>query len=130
MTGTSNEIKKLSYVDITYDAPVVYFRYKKDAQLGFPEIRELIASAEKISGHKPYVTFSDVREGLEVTNEGKKVFADPGNMPLFRGTAVLVSNNMYKFAVDFMNTFNRPKFPFRAFVSEEKAIEWLRSLPL
>jgi hypothetical protein len=129
MTSTTNEID-LSYVTITYLEPVVYFRYKEGAQLGFPEIRELIACAEKLSGYKPYVTFSDVRVAMDVTNEGKKVFANPANMPLFRGTAVLVSNSMYKFAVDFMNAFNRPKFPFRAFVSEEKAIEWLRSLPL
>jgi len=129
MTGISNEIK-LSFVTITYIEPVVYFRYKAGAQLGFPEIRELIASAEKISGYRPYVTFADVREGIDVTNEGKKIFADPKNMPLFRGTAALVNNSMYKIAIDFMNAFSRPKFPFKAFVSEEKAIEWLKSLPL
>jgi hypothetical protein len=129
MSTQSNSIN-LPYVDISYLEPVVYFRYKKGAQLGFPEVRELIACAEKISGNKPYFTFSDVREGVEITNEGRRIVSDPANMPLFRGTAVLVSNSMYKFAADFMSALNRPKFPFRAFTSEEKAIAWLRSLPL
>lgn len=128
MYSVAKEIT-LPYVTISYDAPVVYFRYKKETQLGFPEVKELIACAEKLSGYTPYVTFSDVREGVDITNQGKKML-DPENMPLFRGTAVLVSSSIYKFAVDFVNLFDRPRYPFRAFVSEEEAIGWLKSLPL
>ncbi len=126
-----NEIE-LSYVTITYTEPIVFFRYKEGkVELGFPEIRELIAAAEKISGHKPYVTLSDVRMAdINVTTEGKRVLSDMKNMPLFRGTAAIVKNNMYKFAIDFLNTFNKPKHPFRVFVNEEDAIDWLLSLPL
>src|SRR5688572_4943773 len=97
-----NEIN-LSYVNIKYNAPIVHFTFKEGAELGFPEIREMITCAEQLSGNKPYVTFSDVRVSVNITNEGRKVIADPQNMPFFRGTAVLVKNSMYKYAVNFLN---------------------------
>ena len=124
-----NEIK-LSYVTITYEEPIVYFVYEEDTELGFPEIKELIASAEKISGNKPYVTFSDVRVNMNITDEGKRFVADVNNMPLFRGTADLVKNNMYKFGANLLEGFGKKKYPFRAFTQKEEAIKWLLSLPL
>jgi hypothetical protein len=120
----------LSYVSITYSEPIVYFVYKEGAELGFPEIRELISYAEKLSGNKPYVTFGDVRVNMNITNEGKRYVADIKNMPLFRGTAILVKNNFHKYAVNFLKDFSRGKYPFRAFVSKEEAIAWLMELPL
>jgi hypothetical protein len=120
----------LSYVTIRYKAPIVYFIYKEGTQLGFPEIKELIKYAEKLSGGKPYVTFSDVTVDMNLTEEGKKFVANLDNMPLFRGTAALVKNNMFSFAANFMNAFSKKTYPFKAFVKEEKAIEWLQSLPL
>lgn len=120
----------LSYVDIKYEEPIVYFVFKEGVELGFPEIRELIACAEQLSGKKNYVTLSDVRVTVNITNEGKRVVSDPKNMPYFRGTAVLVKSSMYKFAVNFLNYYNRPKYPYRAFTSEKEAIAWLLTLPL
>jgi len=121
---------ELPYVNIKYIAPVVYYQYKEGAELGFPEIREVIFYAEKLSGHKPYVTFADARVNMNITNEGKRVLQDLNNMPLFRGTAALVKNSMYQFAANFLNVYNKPKYPFRAFTSKEKAVSWLLSLPL
>jgi hypothetical protein len=124
-----NEID-LPYVHIRYRNPIVYYSYKEGAELGFPEIRELIMWAEKLSGQKPYVTFADARMSMNITNEGKRMVANVKNMPLFRGTAVLVKNSIYKFAVNFLNELNKRNYPFRAFTSKEKAVEWLLSLPL
>jgi hypothetical protein len=121
---------ELSYVKIRYQAPIVYFTYKEGAELGFPEIKETIAYAEKLSGGKPYVTFSDVRVNMNITEEGKRYVSNLNNMPLFRGTAALVKNSMYSFAVNFMNNFNKKSYPFKAFKDKEKAIDWLKSLPL
>jgi hypothetical protein len=124
-----NEIN-LPYVSITYKEPIVYFVYKDGVELGFPEIRELISCAEKLSGHKPYVTFSDVRANVSITREGKRMVEDLKNMPLFRGTAILVKNSMYKFAINFLNYTSKSRYPSCAFTSEKKAINWLLSLSL
>jgi hypothetical protein len=127
--SATNEID-LPYASIKYIDPIVCFVYKEGAELGFPEIRELISCAEKLSGYKPYFTFADVRVNVNVTNEGKRVLMDMNNMPLFRGTGVLVKNSMYQFAANFLKIYNKPKYPFRAFTSEEKTIAWLLTLPL
>lgn len=121
---------ELSYVTIRYEAPVVVFMFKDGAELGFPEIRELISCAEKLSDGKPYVTFSDVRVNMNITEEGKRYVSDLKNMPLFRGTAALVKNSMYSFAGNFMNYFSKKPYPFRAFITKEKAMKWLLTLPL
>ena len=124
-----NEIE-LPYASIVCVNTIVYFTYKEGAELGFPEIRKLIDCAEKLSGHKPYVTFADARVNINVTNEGKRILSDVKNMPLFRGTAALVNNNLYKYAANFLSYYDRPKYPFRAFTSKEEAVNWLLSLPL
>jgi hypothetical protein len=121
---------KLSYVTITYKEPIVYLVYEEDIELGFPEIRELISCAEKISGYKPYVTFSDLRAGVKITNEGKRFVSDIKNMPYLRGTAALVKNSFYKYAIDILSTFQKLEYPFRVFTDKQEAINWLMSLPL
>ncbi len=121
---------KLPYVTVTFVEPIVYFEFKEGTELGFPEIRELIACAEGLSDKKPYFTFSDVRVNMNITNEGKRFLENLDNMPLFRGTAALVKNDFYMFAINFMNSFSKAKYPFKAFTDKEKAIEWLLKLPL
>jgi hypothetical protein len=120
---------ELSYVTISYQSPIVYFVFKDGSKLDFPEIKELTFYAEKLSGGKPYFTFSDVRVNINVTKQGKLFLEDLNNMPLFRGAAAWVKNSVYSFAANFMSSFSRKPFPFRAFTEKEKAIEWLRSLP-
>ncbi len=110
--------------------PIVYFKYKEGAELGFPEIKELIDYAEKLSGYKPYVTLADARVDINITNEGKRYVANTQHMPLFRGTAAVVKNTFYQFAANFAKGYHHHKYPFKAFTSMEKAEEWLLSLPL
>jgi len=121
---------KLPYVTITYKEPIVYLIYEEDIELGFPEIKELISCAEKLSGYRPYVTLSDLRAGVKITNEGKRFVSDLRNMPYFKGTAALVKNSFYKYAIDILNSFHKQQYPFRVFTEKEEAISWLLSLPL
>jgi hypothetical protein len=118
----------LPYSHIYYEAPIVYIEYKKDAELGFGEIRELVSKAEELSGGKSYVVLSDVRKGINVTPMGKKISGSPGTAPLHRGTAVLLSNPMLRLAANFFGKSN--PYPFRAFTDKQKAVEWLLTLPL
>ncbi|MES2567535.1 MAG: hypothetical protein V4565_11750 [Bacteroidota bacterium] len=120
----------LPYATIIYKDPIVYLTYEADVELGFPEIRELISCAEKVSGNKPYFTLSDIRTGVNITNEGKRIVSDINNMPYLKGTAALVKNSFYKFAIEFINTFQRSPYPFHAFTEKQEAIDWLLSLSL
>jgi hypothetical protein len=122
---------ELSYVSIYYKSPVVYFTYKENTELGFPEIKELVKYAETLSKGRPYFTLSDVRVNkISVTEEGKKYLANFNHMPLFRGTAALVTNSMVQMAANFMDLFQKKPYPFKAFTNKEKALEWLMTLPL
>ena len=95
-----------------------------------PEVRELTAIAEKLSGNKPYFVFTDARTNPNVTQEGRRVAADQNEAPLNRGAAVLVNDNMMKLAINFFYGFKKPLYPFRAFTDKEKAFAWLAGLPL
>lgn len=121
---------KLAYVTISYHEPVISFTYKKNTQLGVKELKEVVALATKLSEGKPYVTYSDLRLPMDMTEPAKKFLANPSNMPLFRGAAIHVSTNLYSFAVNFALYFSKKTYPIKAFVTEEKAMEWLRSLAL
>ena len=121
---------ELEYVTIHYDQPIIHLVFKEGAELGFPEMRELTSYAEKLSDNRPYMVLSDVRAKVSVTPEGKRIAADIKNAPLNRGSAVLVSNNMFKIAVNFFTDFKKPVFPYKAFTDKQKAITWLLQLPL
>ncbi|MES2515025.1 MAG: hypothetical protein V4580_12815 [Bacteroidota bacterium] len=129
MNSSVNHID-LPYVTISFNDPIVSFVYKEGAELGFPEIKELIAHAEQLSGGKPYVTLNYVKVNLNITNEGKRYVSNTDNMPFFRGTAAIVKNSFYQFAANFAQNYHSTKYPFKAFTSEEKAITWLMTLPL
>ena len=119
----------LDYATLHYEEPIVYIVFKANTQLGFPETRELISCAEKLSNKKPYFIFSDVRANVEVTREGRRVAADINEAPLHLGSAVLLNSNMLKLGVNFFNGFTTPVFPFRAFTDKQEAINWLLKLP-
>ncbi|WP_317897079.1 DUF7793 family protein [Aurantibacillus circumpalustris] len=121
---------ELPFVTIYYEEPVIVFNYKPDTLLGVPELKKIVAVAENLSEGKPYVTFSDVRSTINMTEQAKKFLADPKNMPLFRGSAILVSTTLFSFAVNFALSFSKKTYPIKAFVTEEKASEWLRLLSL
>jgi hypothetical protein len=121
---------KSPYATISYKAPIVSYSFKKGVELGFPEMLELIAHAEALSNHKPYVVLSDMRRNVQVTPEGKRTVADKNKVPLTRGSAMLVKEPELKSTANFFSEKNNPAYPFRAFTSRRKAIEWLRKLPV
>lgn len=120
----------LSYVTIRYDAPIIYLTFKEGSELGFPEIKELTFYAEKLSNKKNYVVFSDVREIVTVTPEGKKHALENKHAPFHKGAAVLVKNTAYSLAANLFIGLSQPEFPYKVFTDEQKAKEWLLTLPL
>lgn len=127
---TAPEIIELEYAVISYSEPVVEIKFKDGVELGFPEIRELTRMSEKLSNHKPYLVFSDVRVNINVTSEGRRVAGNPAEAPLHRGTALLVNNVLIKEAMNFFGGLRRPAYPYRVFTDKQKAITWLLRQPL
>jgi|ERR1700722_5120428 len=119
---------ELEYVKMCYKAPIIHMTFSDGAELGIPEIRDLITYSETLSEKKPYVILSDVRVTMDVTHEGKRLAAKAS--PLHRGTAVLVKNTLYQYAVTLFSKFDKPEFPYRVFTDEQEALNWLLQLPL
>jgi hypothetical protein len=120
----------LPYAHLHFVAPIVFIEYQRDTELGFVEIRELIAVSEKLSEGMPYVVLSDVRKGISVTPMGRKEVSSAHSAPLHRGTAVVLQGKLMRTAANFFSKVSRPPYPFRAFTDRQRAIEWLLSLPL
>lgn len=120
----------LAYASVSYDAPIVVFKYRPNAVIGLKEMKETIALAEKLSWSRPYFTLSDVRRGITMTTEAKWYLADLNHLPFFRGAAAIVNNSMMSYAINFLEFFQKKKYPMRAFTSEKKAMEWLKTLPI
>jgi hypothetical protein len=121
---------ELEYVTIIYKAPVIHMIFNEGAELGVPEIRELIANAELLSEKKPYVVLSDATLKMDVTYEGRRLATKTKEAPFHRGTAVLVKNVFYQYAATLFSKFDKPEFPYRVFTNEQDAIKWLLQLPL
>jgi len=121
---------ELEYVKLQYKPPIIHMVFKNGVELGFPEIRELIAHAETLSGKKPYVILSDVRDNMDVTHEGRRLALNAKAAPLHRGTAVLVKNGLYQYAATLFSKFDNPEYPYRVFTDEKEAMNWLQQLPL
>ena len=121
---------QLAYAAVYYADPIVFIEFMEGFELGFVEIQELTRTAEQLSGNKPYVVLSDVRVNGRVTPMGRKVAADPNECPLHRGTAVLLKNSVLTTGANFLNKLTPSKYPIKAFTDRDKALEWLKSLPL
>jgi ethanolamine utilization protein EutA (predicted chaperonin) len=116
---------KFSHTVVSYREPVVSLTFTEDSELDVAEIRELIAAAERLSGKKPYLLFSDARGNLAITPEARKVAAAKNEAPLLVANAVLVNNLGLSITANFFMKFNKPHFPVRVFYDEKKAMEWL-----
>ena len=75
----------------------------------------------------PIYTIFDVRKIKRFTKEARDFFShDPS--PRTKAAAIIVGSGFSKLAANFMLGLNRPKFPMKAFNSEEKAEAFLLSL--
>ncbi len=110
---------------VSYKEPVITLTFKEGAHLDIKEIRELIKAAEKLSGNKPYLIFSDTRVFLTITPEARKISAEQKEAPYLIANAVLLNNLPLKLTANFFLKFNHPHFKFKVFNNEKKAMKWL-----
>lgn len=120
----------LPYATLEYREPIVYITFKTEDDIGFTEIWELIEVSQELAGQKPYVVLSDVREGVNLTPQGKRAAQDANAAPLHCGTAVVVNNTLMQMATNFFEKIRPVPYPFRAFSDMEQAEAWLRNLSL
>jgi hypothetical protein len=112
---------------VIYKAPVMYLVFKEGAELDVKEVKEMIVAAETLAGKKPYLLFSDVRNHISISTEGRKIAADRKEAPFVIANAVLTNNLALKLTANFFVKVNKPHFPLKVFTDEFKAKIWLMS---
>lgn len=114
------------HTTVYYVAPVVYLIFKEDAELDVPEVRELVAAAEKLSKGKPYLLLSDTRkDNLIITPQARVVGAEKKEAKFLVANAVIVNSLPVQLTMNFFVNFNKPTFPLKIFNTEKKALEWI-----
>ena len=119
----------LPYATIRCIDPIVYCRYNKDVELGFPEIKELYSCIESIVGKKSCLIFYDVFLIGNLTNEGKRILKNYSNSVFCKGTAILIDKDRYECVQNLVNSYHLT-YPFRIFNSGQDAIDWLYTLSI
>lgn len=117
--------KDFSYCTLSYKAPIISIVFKKGAVMDVAEAKEMIVAAESMSGKKPYVLFSDIRNHVNITPEARKVSADKAMAPHVVANAVFTNNIALKLTANFFILINKPHFPVKVFTDRSKAMLWL-----
>ncbi len=112
---------------ISYQSPVVHIVFKENAKVDASEAREMIKAAEGLSGKKPYMIFSDIRNHVEISPEARKISAAKEEAPYLVANAVLTDSIALKLTANLFVNINKPHFPVRLFTDRSKAMRWLMS---
>ncbi|MBA3665554.1 MAG: hypothetical protein H0W61_15305 [Bacteroidetes bacterium] len=113
------------YGTMSYNGHMVILTIKEGAVFDVAECREMITTATRFAGNKPYVLLSDARVYFSITPEGRKVTADKNEAPLLKANAVIINNLPARLIANFFGKFNKPHFQFKVFTNEQKAVDWL-----
>lgn len=116
---------EFTHSTLIYNPPVIFLNFKEGAELDVKEIKEMIEAAETLSDRKPYLLFSDIRNHVEITPEGKKLAADKKASPCVLANAILTNNLALKLSANFFIKINRPHFPLKVFNDYQSALRWL-----
>jgi hypothetical protein len=68
----------------------------------------------------------DMRQATQVNREARNYYANERTASIQRAVALLVSSPVSATIANFFMGFNKPLTPTRMFMSEDKAIAWLR----
>ncbi len=116
---------KLSYVTITYKAPIVYRRYTKSIVMGPEEILECTKITNDLTGLKPYLALVDTRIQILLTPEGHKISAELQQKIKSVAQAVLVRSLGERLVIKAFIEASKPSYPINAFTDENEAVVWL-----
>jgi hypothetical protein len=117
---------ELPYCSISYKRPLVHIILKEGAELDAKEMKQMFATANRMTRQQQFVVLTDARVNVNATSEARKVAASKSEAPFIIANAVLVNNLAVKLTANFFAKFNKPHFKFRVFNNESKAIKWLQ----
>lgn len=92
------------------------------------DVEESMSHVAELRKAKKLPLLMDIRESNGIDREGRQYSASDGVGQHITGMAVLMNSVFSRVMGNFWIRTTQPLFPTQLFTSEEKAIEWLKSL--
>ncbi|MDB4655420.1 hypothetical protein OAE48_01090 [Flavobacteriales bacterium] len=106
---------------------IVYFRSEADDLYTDQDLIQILELVEKEAGNKPFLLLMVVN-GHEflMTKEARNLFSTYEKaFKLIKAEAVILQSVPSKILYNLLTRIHSPKFPFKAFTDEERAVKWL-----
>jgi hypothetical protein len=114
--------------ELVYEDSILYVSFNDGADVDRADVEEIYSEGLKMSGGKPYMTLSDIRNNPTSSPEAR-AFAATCDYAKFRlADALLADSSVMSLVANFYIRFNKPKVPTRLFNSKEKAVNWLKEI--
>ncbi|HEV7230839.1 MAG TPA: hypothetical protein VGO45_05900 [Bacteroidia bacterium] len=114
--------------ELVYEDSILYVSFNDGAEVDKADVEDIYSEGLKMSGGKPYMTLSDIRNNPASTPEAR-AFAATCDYAKYRlADALLADSSMTTLVANFYIRFNKPKVPTRLFSSKEKAVQWLQEI--
>jgi hypothetical protein len=109
---------------------IVHATYKKDTIFDLAVQIKMLELNNKITGGKKSYFVYDAEENVTITKEARDNATKIEHLAPVLGSVVIANNLAYRLIANFYVKFNKPKTPFKVVDSFDKAIEWIKSLPV
>jgi hypothetical protein len=108
------------------DNDIIWVKYAADAHIDADDIRNIYFIIRRWSAGRKLPLIVDIRDPYTITARARECAMRESEANL--ATALLTSNVLYKYLSDIYTKFYSSPVPLKVFLSEEKALEWIRSL--
>lgn len=116
---------QLSFVNLSYEPPVVTAIFKEGAQIDVPEIRALIKACAQLSNNKPYLLYSELKGYISASSAARETASSFEESQLVLANAIVINSLPLKLIADFFARFNKPYYPAKVFTDGATAKAWL-----
>ncbi len=106
---------------------IVCFRAEADDLYDESDLMAILDLMEQAADGKPFLLIMIVNKfEFLMTKEARKLFQHYEKaQKLIKAEAVVINSRSTKILYNLLTMVNKPKFPFKAFTSEQEAIAWL-----
>ena len=108
------------------EAGILHTHIKPNIKIELHHAKLGVEAMQNVSGGKIRPVLVDVRHSRGTTPEARAYYAGEGGATVTKACAMLIGSPLSRMIGNFFLGFNKPRFPFRLFNDEQKAIYWLK----
>jgi hypothetical protein len=108
------------------DDGIIRIRMQENAYVDLENVKLQYKTIEHLAGNRRIAVLLDARAKFTTTKDAYQYLTQRSQERI--GTAVLTSNPFSRAFINTYITVFKPVSPYRLFLDEEKALEWLREL--